>query len=58
VALVGEISKALVDLGLPPLPPIQGITQDPGRARDILEATRVILELLQAAYASSTGHWD
>jgi hypothetical protein len=47
-----------VDLCLPPLPPIQGITQDPGRARDILEATRVILELLQAAYASSTGHWD
>jgi hypothetical protein len=55
VALVEDISKALVDLGMPT---ILGIPQDPGRANDILEAAGAILEHLQDAYASGASPWD
>jgi hypothetical protein len=48
--LEGEMSKVLVFLGRPP---IEGIPQDPGKARDILEAVDVILEHLREAHASS-----
>jgi hypothetical protein len=44
------MSKVLVFLGRPP---IEGIPQDPGKVRDILEAVDVILEHLREAHASS-----
>jgi hypothetical protein len=54
-ALVEDISKALVDLGLPH---IQGIPQDPGKARDVQEVADVILERLQEAYTFDANPWD
>jgi hypothetical protein len=55
VVLVRDISKALVDFGMPPIP---GIPQDPGRANDILEAVGTILDYLWEAYASGASPWD
>jgi hypothetical protein len=52
VILVRDMSKVLVDLGMPP--PLPGITWDPRIAGDILEVVDIILESLQEAYAS--GH--
>jgi hypothetical protein len=43
VALVMGISKALVDLSLPP---IQGVPQVLRKAREVLEATGIILKCL------------
>jgi hypothetical protein len=42
----------LVDLGFPP---IQGIPQDLGKARDILELVGIVLECLQEAHTSGAG---
>jgi hypothetical protein len=53
--LVGDISKVMVDLGVPPIPMIP---HDPGRGSDILEAMGTILEWLREAHASSHGPWD
>jgi hypothetical protein len=50
--LVGDICKALVVLGMPPIP---RIPQDSGRSSDDLEAAGVALECLQEAYASGAG---
>jgi hypothetical protein len=47
--LVRDVSKVLVDLGMPPIP---GITQDPRTTDDVLEAVGTILECMQEAYAS------
>jgi hypothetical protein len=46
--LVVEISMILGDLGLPP---IRGIPQDLGKARDVMEAVGVVLEHLWKAHA-------
>jgi hypothetical protein len=48
--LVRDVSKVLVDLGMPPIP---RIPRDPRMVDDILEAVGVILERMQEAYASS-----
>jgi hypothetical protein len=53
--LVRDVSKVLVDLGMPP---ISGILRDLRRADDILEAAGTILECLREAYTSSHGPWD
>jgi hypothetical protein len=53
--LVGDISKVLVDLGMPPIP---GITQDPHTTGDIFDAMGTILECLQEAYTSNHGPFD
>jgi hypothetical protein len=53
--LLADITKVLVDLGMPP---ITGIPQDPGRANDVLEPAGTVLERLWEAYASSAGPWD
>jgi hypothetical protein len=50
--LVMEISMILGDLGLPP---IRGIPQDPGKARDVLEAMCVVMECLWKAHTSGAG---
>jgi hypothetical protein len=50
--LVGDISKALVDLGMSP---ISRIPQDPSRATDVLEAAGGVLERPREAYASDAG---
>jgi hypothetical protein len=42
--LVRDVSKILVDLGMPP---ITGIPQDPHAADDVLEAVGTILECLR-----------
>jgi hypothetical protein len=42
----------LGDLGFPP---IQGIPQDLGKARDILELAGIVLECLQEAHTSGAG---
>jgi hypothetical protein len=55
VILVRDISKVLVDLGMPC---ILGIPRDPRMANDILEVMGVILERLREAYASSHDPWD
>jgi hypothetical protein len=59
VAKVGQltilaryVSKALVDLGMPPIP---GIPWDPCTASDILEVVGVISEHLREANASDHG---
>jgi hypothetical protein len=49
--LAGDVSKVLVDLGMPPIP---GIPRDPCTAGNVLEVVDVILECLREAYAS--GH--
>jgi hypothetical protein len=43
VVLVGDVSKVLMDLGMPP---ILRIPQDPGRVSEVLEAVGTILEQL------------
>jgi hypothetical protein len=53
--LVGDISKVLVDLGMPP---ILRIPQDLGTVGDVPEAVVTILERPQEAHASSHGPWD
>jgi hypothetical protein len=53
--LVRDVSKVLVDLGVPTIPKIP---QDPHTAGDVLETVDVILESLQEAYASGHGPWD
>jgi hypothetical protein len=53
--LVRDISKVLVDLGMPP---IRRIPQDPRRADDVLEVMGVILERLWKAYDSGHDPWD
>jgi hypothetical protein len=53
--LVRDVSKVLVDLGLPPIPVIPW---DPRIAGDVLEVVDIILERLQEAYASSHELWD
>jgi hypothetical protein len=50
--LVGDVSKILADLGMPPIP---GIPWDPCIAGDILEMVDIILECLREAYASGHG---
>jgi hypothetical protein len=52
VILVGDISKVLVDLSMPPIP---GIPRDPCMTDNILEAVSTILECLWEAYASDHG---
>jgi hypothetical protein len=49
--LARDVSKVLVDLGVPPIP---RIPRDPRTASNILQAMGAILECLQEAYA--TGH--
>jgi hypothetical protein len=53
--LVRDVSKVLMDLGMPPIP---GIPWDPCKAGNILEAMDVILERLQESYASGHDPWD
>jgi hypothetical protein len=48
--LVGDSSKVLVNLGMPPIP---GIPQDPRTTGDVLEVAGTILECLQKPYTSS-----
>jgi hypothetical protein len=55
VILVRDISKVLVDLGMPP---ILGVPRDPRAADDVLEASDTILERLREAYASGHDPWD
>jgi hypothetical protein len=50
--LVGDISKVLVDLGMPP---ILGIPQDPSTVNNIVEAVGIVLECLCEAHASGHG---
>jgi hypothetical protein len=50
--LVRDISKVLVDLGMPP---ILGIPHDPRRASVILEVVGTILDCLWEAYVSCAG---
>jgi hypothetical protein len=56
-ALVGETSKVLVDLGLPP-PPIREIPQAPRKAQEVLKVAGIILECLQEAHGSDVSPWD
>jgi hypothetical protein len=53
--LVGDISKVLLDLGIPTIPRIPQPTRT---ASDVLEATGTVLECLQEAYASADSPWD
>jgi hypothetical protein len=55
VILARDVSKVLVDLGMPPVP---GIPQDPCTTGNVLEAVGIILEHLQEAYTSDHGPWD
>jgi hypothetical protein len=55
VTLVRDVSKVLVDLGMPP---ILEIPWDLHMTGDILEVVDVILKRLQEAYASSHAPWD
>jgi hypothetical protein len=48
--LVADISKVLVDLGLAP---IEGMSQVPNKAREVLKAADSILEHLREVRASS-----
>jgi hypothetical protein len=50
--LVRDVSKVLVDHGMPP---ILRIPRDPRATDDVLEAVGVILECLWEAYASGHG---
>jgi hypothetical protein len=49
---VGDISKALVDLAMLPIP---RIPWDPGRASDVLKVAGAFLWHLQDSYASGIG---
>jgi hypothetical protein len=53
--LVWDISKVLVDLGMPPIP---GFPQDPRIASSILEAAGTILEHLWEDHVSGHDPWD
>jgi hypothetical protein len=53
--LMREISEALVDLGMPPIP---GILQNPPWAGDVFEAATNVLECLWEGYAFGHGTWD
>jgi hypothetical protein len=53
--LVSDVSKVLVDLGMPTIPVIP---QDPRTAGDVLEVVDVILEFMKEAYDSGNGPWD
>jgi hypothetical protein len=53
--LLGDISKVLVDLGMPRFP---GIPRDSCTADNILEVVGTILECLREAYTSNHGPWD
>jgi hypothetical protein len=55
VILAGDVSKVVMDLGMPPIP---GIPWDPRTTGDILEAVDIILEHLREAYASGHDPWD
>jgi hypothetical protein len=57
-ALVGETSKVLVDLGLPPPPPIREIPQAPRKAQEVLKVAGIILECLREAHGSDVSPWD
>jgi hypothetical protein len=50
--LVGDTSKVLVDLGMPPIP---GNPWDPRSAGDILKVADTILECLREAYTFGHG---
>jgi hypothetical protein len=52
--LARDISKVLVDLGMPP---ILGIPQDPPMASDVLEVVGIIFEWLRETYATDHGPW-
>jgi hypothetical protein len=52
---VRDVSKFLVDLGMPPIPKIPW---DPHMAGDIMEVVDVILESLQEAYTTGHGSWN
>jgi hypothetical protein len=47
---VRDVSKVLANLGQPPIPEIP---RDPCTTNDVLKVVDIILEHLQAAYASS-----
>jgi hypothetical protein len=53
--LVRDVSKVLVDLGMPPIP---GIPRDPCITIDILETMGAILEHLREHYPFSHVPWD
>jgi hypothetical protein len=53
--LVSDVSKVLVDLGMPTIPVIP---QDPRTDGDVLEVVDVILEFMKEAYDSGNGPWD
>jgi hypothetical protein len=53
--LLGDISKVLVDLGMPPF---LGIPRDSCMIDDVLEVVGTILESLREAYTSGDGPWD
>jgi hypothetical protein len=52
---VSDVSKVLVDLGMPP---ILGIPWNLCTATDVLEAVDIILEHLKEAYDSGHNPWD
>jgi hypothetical protein len=53
--LVRDVSKVLVDPGIPPIP---GIPWDMCMAGNLLEAVGVISDYPQEAYATGHGPWD
>jgi hypothetical protein len=53
--LVKDVSKVLVDLGIPPIP---RTPHDSRMTSDVLEAVDIIIERLQEAYASGHNPWD
>jgi hypothetical protein len=53
--MVGDISKVLADLGMPPFP---RIPKDSGMDNDVQEAVGTVLEPLREAYASGADPWD
>jgi hypothetical protein len=50
--LVRDVSKVLVDLGMPPIPEIP---QDPCTSSDVLAVVDVVFERLKEAYESGHG---
>jgi hypothetical protein len=55
VTLVRDVSKVLVNLGMPPIPEIPW---DPRMTSDVLAAVDIILEHLKEAYESGHDPWD
>jgi hypothetical protein len=53
--LVRDVSKVMVDPGIPPIP---GIPRDPCAAGDVLEVANTLFKRLQEAYASRHSPWD